>query len=128
MLPGEQIYKHITLPTQSDKSIVKSFLRRHDIFHPNKQLRILQQELRIQTYFVNIFESWNDKKYIILLLTSGVDYYYIIYIYILRVARYTDVTVRYNFGTTGKKKEIYYARFRIIYFEQTVVQLKKNPT
>ncbi len=27
-----------------------------------------------------------------------------IYIYILGVARYTDVTVRYDFGTTGKKK------------------------
>ncbi len=26
-----------------------------------------------------------------------------IYIYILGVARYTDVTVRYDFGTTGKK-------------------------
>ncbi len=28
----------------------------------------------------------------------------------------------------AKKKEIYYARFRIIYFEQTVVQFKKIPT
>ncbi len=33
------------------------------------------------------------------------------------------VTVRYDFGTTGKKKEIYYARFLFIYFEQTVVQI-----
>ncbi len=61
-----------------------------------------------------------------------------IYIYILGVARYTDVTVRYvpQFGGHGsirfrynmKKKEIYYARFLFIYFEQTVVQIKKNPS
>ncbi len=61
-------------------------------------------------------------------------------IYILGVARYTDVTVRYvpRFGGHGsirfrynmKKKEIYYARFLFIYFEQTVtlVQIKKNPS
>ncbi len=34
----------------------------------------------------------------------------------------SGVTVRYNFGTTGKK--IYYAWFLFIYFEQTVVQIK----
>ncbi len=49
------------------------------------------------------------------------------------MARYTDVTVRYvpRFGGHGsirfqynrKKKEIYYARFLFIYFEQTVVQI-----
>ncbi len=59
--------------------------------------------------------------------------YIYIYIYILGVAWYTDVTfgtylgsgvtVRYDFGTTGKKKEIYYARFLFIYFEQTVVKI-----
>ncbi len=45
--------------------------------------------------------------------------------YILGVARYTDVTVRYDFSTTGKKKQIYYARLLFIYFEQssTVVML-----
>ncbi len=38
----------------------------------------------------------------------------------------SGVTVRYNFGTTGKK--LIYARFLFIYFEQTVVQIKKkNP-
>ncbi len=62
--------------------------------------------------------------------------YIYIYIYILGVARYTDVTVRYvpRFGGHGsirfrynmKKKEIYYARFLFIYFEQTVVQIKKK--
>ncbi len=51
------------------------------------------------------------------------------------MARYTDVTVRYvpRFGGHGsirfrynmKKKEIFYARFLFIYFEQTVVQIKK---
>ncbi len=60
---------------------------------------------------------------------------YIYIIYILGVARYTDVTVRYVpwFGGHGsirfrynmKKNEIYYARFLFIYFEQTVVQIKK---
>ncbi len=59
-----------------------------------------------------------------------------IYIYILGVAWYTDVTVRYipRFGGHGsiqfrynmKKKEIYYARFLFIYFEQTVVQINKT--
>ncbi len=54
------------------------------------------------------------------------------------MARYTDVTVRYvpRFGGHGsirfrynmKKKEIYYARFLFIYFEQTVEQIKKNPS
>ncbi len=58
------------------------------------------------------------------------------YVYLLGVARYTDVTVRYvprfgvtvrfDFRTTGEKKEIYYARFLFIYFEQTVVQIKKK--
>ncbi len=58
------------------------------------------------------------------------------YIYILGVARYTDVTVRYvprfkghgliRFRYNMKKKEIYYARFLFIYFEQTVVQIKKK--
>ncbi len=38
----------------------------------------------------------------------------------------SGVTVRYDFGTTWKKKEIYYARFLFIYFEQTVVQIKKK--
>ncbi len=71
-------------------------------------------------------------------LNSDIIYIYI-YIYtvysILGVARYTDVTVRYvpRFGGHGsirfrynmKKKEIYYARFLFIYFEQTVVQIKK---
>ncbi len=44
-----------------------------------------------------------------------------------RFGRYlgSGVTVRYDFGTTWKKKEIYYARFLFIYFEQTVVQIKK---
>ncbi len=32
-------------------------------------------------------------------------------------------TVRYDFGTTRKKKEIYYAWGLFIYFEQTVVQI-----
>ncbi len=59
------------------------------------------------------------------------------YVCILGVARYTDVTVRYvpRFGGHGsirfrynmKKKQIYCARFLFIYFEQTVVQIKKNP-
>ncbi len=54
----------------------------------------------------------------------------------LGVARYTDVTVRYvpRFGGHGsirfrynmKKKEIYYARFLFINFEQTVVQILKK--
>ncbi len=35
----------------------------------------------------------------------------------------SGVTVRYDFGTTGKKKKIYYAQFLFIYFEQTVVQI-----
>ncbi len=35
------------------------------------------------------------------------------------------VKVRYNFSTTGIKKEIYYALFLFIYFEQTVVQIIK---
>ncbi len=34
----------------------------------------------------------------------------------------SEVTVRYDFGTTGKKT-IYYARFLFIYFEQTLVQI-----
>ncbi len=34
------------------------------------------------------------------------------------------VTVQYN--QYEKKKEIYYARFLFIYFEQTVVQIVKN--
>ncbi len=56
------------------------------------------------------------------------------FLYILGVARYTDVTVRYvpRFEDHGlirlwynrKKKEIYYAQFLFIYFEQTVVQIK----
>ncbi len=55
--------------------------------------------------------------------------------YIVGVARYTDVTVRYvpRFGGHGsirfqyiRKKKIYYARFLFIYFEQTVVQIKKK--
>ncbi len=33
----------------------------------------------------------------------------------------SGVMVRYDFGTTGTKKEIYYAQFRFIYF--TVVQI-----
>ncbi len=33
------------------------------------------------------------------------------------------VTVRYNFGSTRKIQQIYYARFLFIYFEQTVVQI-----
>ncbi len=32
---------------------------------------------------------------------------------------------RYEFGTTGKK-EIYHVRVLFIYFEQTVVQIKKE--
>ncbi len=58
--------------------------------------------------------------------------------YILGVAQYTDVTVRYvpRFGGHGsirfrynmKKKEIYYARFLFIYFEQTVQIKKKFPS
>ncbi len=39
----------------------------------------------------------------------------------------SGVTVQYDFGTTEKKKEIYYARVLYIYFEQTVVQMKKIP-
>ncbi len=35
----------------------------------------------------------------------------------------SGVTVQYDFGTTGKKQQIYYARFLFIYFEQTVVQI-----
>ncbi len=38
----------------------------------------------------------------------------------------SGVTVRYDFGTTGKKKQIYYAQFLFICFEQTVVQIKKK--
>ncbi len=38
----------------------------------------------------------------------------------------SGVRVRYNFGTTEEKKEIYYARFLFIYYEQTVVQKKKK--
>ncbi len=34
----------------------------------------------------------------------------------------SGVTVRYDFGTTGKK-EIFYARVLFIYFEQTLVQI-----
>ncbi len=38
----------------------------------------------------------------------------------------SGVTVRYEFGRKFReKKEIYYARFLFIYFEQTVVQIKK---
>ncbi len=70
----------------------------------------------------------------IILLTQ---FLYVRYIqYILGVARYTDVTVRYvpRFGGHGsirfrynmKKKEIYYARFLFIYFEQPVVQIYKK--
>ncbi len=62
---------------------------------------------------------------------------YIYCIYILGVARYTDVTVRYvpRFGGHGlirfrynrkNKKQIYYSQFLLIYFEQTVVQIKKK--
>ncbi len=53
------------------------------------------------------------------------------YIYIYIYIWYTDVTVRYvpRFDTISvqqeKKKEIYYAQFLFIYFEQTVVQIKK---
>ncbi len=36
----------------------------------------------------------------------------------------SGVTVRYDFGTTEKNN--YYARFLFNYFEQTVVQIKKN--
>ncbi len=35
------------------------------------------------------------------------------------------VTVQYDFGTTRKLQQ-YYARFLFIYFEQTVVQIKKK--
>ncbi len=66
---------------------------------------------------------------------SYLQWYIYIYIYILGVARYTDVTVRYvpRFGGQGsiqfqynrKKKKIYYAQFLFIYFEQTVVQIIK---
>ncbi len=59
--------------------------------------------------------------------------YVCVYTYILGVARYTDVTVRYvpRFGGHGlirfrynrKKKQIYYAQSLFIYFEQTVVQI-----
>ncbi len=62
--------------------------------------------------------------------------YTYIYIYILGVARYTDVTIRYvpRFGGHGsirfrynmKKKGNLYARFLFIYFEQTVVQINKK--
>ncbi len=54
---------------------------------------------------------------------------------VIGVARYTDVTVRYVpwFGGHGSirfrynmKKKIYYAWFLFIYFEQTVVQIKKK--
>ncbi len=40
----------------------------------------------------------------------------------------SGVTVRYDFGTTGGKKEIYYALVIFIYFEQTEVQIKKKST
>ncbi len=47
--------------------------------------------------------------------------------YILGVARYTDVTVRYvpRFDTISVQqgKTIYYARVLFLYFEQTVVQI-----
>ncbi len=62
---------------------------------------------------------------------------YSVYIYIIGVARYTDFMVRYvpRFGGHGSmqfrynrgKKEIYYAQFIFIYFERTVMQIKKNP-
>ncbi len=55
------------------------------------------------------------------------------YVYILGVAWYTDVTVQYvsRFGGHGsirfrynrKKKQIYYAQFLFIYFEQTDVKI-----
>ncbi len=35
-------------------------------------------------------------------------------------------SIRFQYNL--KKKEIYYARFILIYFEQTVVQIKKNPS
>ncbi len=44
----------------------------------------------------------------------------------IRVARYTDVTVRYVLRYNMKKKQIYCARFLFIYFEQTVVQNNKK--
>ncbi len=40
----------------------------------------------------------------------------------------SGVTVQYDFGTNMKKKEIYHDQFLFIYFEQTVVQIKKNPS
>ncbi len=56
--------------------------------------------------------------------------------YIVGVARYTDVTVRYvprfgghssiRFRYNMNKKEIYYALFLLIL--KTVVQIKKNPS
>ncbi len=39
----------------------------------------------------------------------------------------SGVTVQYDFGTTGEKKQIYYTRFLFIYFEQTVVQITIFP-
>ncbi len=52
--------------------------------------------------------------------------------YVLGVARYTDVTVQYvlRFDTISVQqgKKIYYARVLFLYFEQTVVQIKKNST
>ncbi len=50
----------------------------------------------------------------------------------LGVARYTDVMVRYipRFDTISVQqgtKDIYYARFLLIYFEQSSANIKKNP-
>ncbi len=41
----------------------------------------------------------------------------------VRGSRFDTISVQHE-----KKKEIYYARFLFIYFEQTVVQIKKNPS
>ncbi len=38
----------------------------------------------------------------------------------------SGVMVQYDFGTTGEKTLIYYAWFLFNYFEQTVVQIKKQ--
>ncbi len=56
-----------------------------------------------------------------------------IFVYLIGVARYTDVTVRYvprfgghgsiRFWYNGGKILIYYARFLFIYFVQTLVQI-----
>ncbi len=58
--------------------------------------------------------------------------------WLLVVARYTDVTVRcvprfrghgsIRFRYNRGKKEIYFAQFLFIYFEQTVVQINKKST